>query len=157
MERAERSFSWNKQLLAAAVSAGLVTGCATTARDLPQDYSSVTAQRKLRVEDFAAAPGFYRYNKTLSVYEPVKAVELMCAEIDEELKSLESDSVVQNQDVVDKRLQNQVVGYIGAAFFPPILLVIDNSSDAKDRINSINRAKDELYKLRAFKKCSASK
>lgn len=114
------------------------------------------AQRRLSLKDFDAASVSYRYNKALSVFERLSTVELTCAEIDEELKILEGDYALQAQDITNKRLQNQAAGYIAGALFPPALLAIDNSSEAKDKIESINRAKDELYKLRAFKKCSGN-
>ena len=66
---------------------------------------------------------------------------------------LESDYATQVQDITDKRGDNQVAGYIGGVFFLPILLATDNSSEAKQKIQNINRAKDEMYKLQSYKRC----
>lgn len=136
MERDEPLFSCIKGLVVLVAIAGLVAGCASSARDLPLDYSSVDAKKRLRLDDFDPA-----------------AVNLTCSEIDEELKILESDYASQVGDITDKRHNNQVAGYIGCVFFLPVLLITDNSTEVKKKIENINRAKDELYKLRAFKKC----
>lgn len=136
MERDEQLFSWIKGLVVLVAIAGLVAGCASSARDLPLDYSSVDAKKRLSLDDFDPA-----------------AVNLTCSEIDEELKILDSDYATQVCDITDKRHKNQVAGYIGSVFFLPVLLETDNSTEVKKKIEKINRAKDELYKLRAFKKC----
>lgn len=139
MERGEPLFFWTNKLLLLVMVAGFIAGCATGARNLPPDYSSIDAKKRLSVNDFDAA-----------------AVELTCSQIDEELKILESDYALQVQDIKGKRDQNQVAGYIGAVFFLPALLATDNSAEAKVKIENINRAKDQLYKLRAFKKCPSN-
>jgi len=136
MERGEPLFFWTKKLLLLMMVAGFIAGCATGARNLPPDYSSIDAKKRLNIEDFDTA-----------------AIELTCSQIDEELKILESDYAFQVQDIQGKRHQNQVAGYLGAIFILPALLATDNSAEAKVKIENINRAKDQLYKLRAFKKC----
>ncbi len=75
-------------------------------------------------------------------------MNLTCSELDEELAMLESDYALQVQDITGKRQQNQVAGYIGAVFFLPALLATDSSTEAKEKIENINRGKDELYKLK---------
>jgi len=139
MERGEPLCFWTNKLLLLVMVVGFIAACATGARNLPPDYSSIDAKKRLDVNDFDAA-----------------AVELTCSQIDEELKILESDYALQVQDIKGKRDQNQVAGYIGAVFFLPALLATDNSAEAKVKIGNINRAKDQLYKLRAFKKCPSS-
>ena len=111
-------------------------GCAVGARDLPEDYGSIDAWKRLRVEDF----------------DPATA-QLTCAEIAVELKLLESEHALQVRDITDKRTQNQVAGYIGGVFFLPALLATDNSTEAKNKIENINRAKDKMYQSQVFKKC----
>lgn len=137
MEKDVPLFSWIKQLAVLAVIACLTIGCATGARELPPDYCSVNAQKRLSLEDFSLTA----------------LVSLTCAKIDEELKTLESDCAMQVRDITAKRGKNQAVVYVGSLFFLPALLATDNSAEAKAKIANINRAKDELYKLRAFKRC----
>lgn len=139
MERGEPLFFWTKKLLLLMMFAGFIAGCATGARNLPPDYSSIDAKKRLNVDDFDAS-----------------AIELTCAQIDEELKILESDYALEAQDIAGKRHQNQVAGYLGAIFILPALLATDNSAEAKLKIENINRAKDQLYRLRAFKKCPSN-
>lgn len=139
MEKGELLFFWTTKLLLLVVVAGLIGGCATDARNLPPDYSSVDAKKRLSVDDFDAA-----------------AAKLTCSQIDEELKILESDYALQEQDIKGKRVQNQAGFYIGAVFFLPALIVTDSSTEAKEKIENINRAKDQLYKLRVFKKCPSN-
>ena len=136
MERDELLFSWIKALVVLVAIAGLVAGCAISARDLPLDYSSVDAKKRWHLDDF----------------DP-ETVKLTCEEIDKELKILESDSATQVRHITDKSASNQAAYYIGFTFFLPALFITDNSTELKKKIENINRAKDELYKLRAFKKC----
>jgi len=114
----------------------IIAGCATQARDLPIDHSSIIAKQRLSIHDFNAVDA-----------------KLTCSEIDEELKTLEEHYSIQLNDIKSKRQQNQINGYIGGVFFLPALLATDNSTEAKKKIDDINKAKDLLYKLRAFKKC----
>jgi uncharacterized protein YdbL (DUF1318 family) len=100
------------------------------------DYSSIDAKDRLSLDDFDPAD-----------------LKLTCSQINEELKILESDSALHVQDIEEKSTQNQAAYYIGTVFFLPVLLATDNSAEAKAKIKDINRAKDELYKLLAFKKC----
>jgi len=139
MERGEPLFSCLRKLLLLIMVVGFIAGCATSARNLPLDYSSIDAKKRLNVEDFDTA-----------------AIELTCSQIDDELKILESDYALQAQDIEGKRVQNQVAGYLGAIFILPALLATDNSAEAKAKIENINRAKDQLYKLRTFKKCPSN-
>lgn len=139
MERGEPLFFWTKKLLLLMMVVGFIAACATGARNLPLDYSSIDAKKRLSVDDFDAA-----------------AIELTCLQIDEELRILESDYALQAQDIKGKRHKNQVAGYLGAVFILPALLATDNSAEAKVKIENINRAKDQLYKLRAFKKCPSN-
>jgi len=118
---------------------GFIAGCATGARDLPQDYNSIDAKKRMSIDDFDAA-----------------AIKLTCSQISEELKILNSDYALHVQDIEGKRQQNQVAGYLGAIFILPALLATDNSTEAKEKIENINRAKDMLYKLQVFKKCPSN-
>ena len=139
MERGEPlSFRTNKLLILIMVEC-LIVGCAVGARDLPKDFSSIDAKERLSLSDFSVA-----------------TAKLTCSQIDDELEILESDSALQVQSIEGERQQNQVAGYIGCVFFLPAILATDNSVEAKAKIENINRAKDELYKLRAFKKCSSN-
>ena len=139
MEKVEPLFFWTKKLLLLTMVAGFIAGCATSARNLPPDYSSIDSKERLNIDDFDTA-----------------AIELTCSQIAEELIILESDYAFQMQDIKGKRYQNQVAGYLGAIFILPALLATDNSAEAKVKIENINRAKDQLYKLRAFKKCPSN-
>ena len=139
MERGGPLFFWTKNFLLLMTVACFIAGCAIGARNLPPDYSSIDAKKRLSVDDFDAA-----------------AIELTCSQIDEELKILESDYALQAQDIKGKRRQNQAALYLGGVFFLPALLATDNSYEAKAKIENINRAKDQLYKLRAFKKCPSN-
>lgn len=139
MERGEPLFFGTKKFLLLMMVVGFIAACATGARNLPLDYSSIDAKKRLSVDDFDVA-----------------AVELTCLQIDEELRILESDYALQAQDIKGKRYKNQVAGYLGAVFILPALLAIDNSAEVKVKIENINRAKDQLYKLRAFKKCPSN-
>ena len=136
MERGGPLFSWIKKPAAVMLIASFAGGCAVNARDLPEDYGSMDAGKRLSVEDF----------------DPATA-RLTCAEIAAELKLLESEHSLQARDITDKRQQNQVAGYIGGVFFLPVLLATDNSAEAKNKIENINRAKDKLYQAQVFKKC----
>ena len=75
------------------------------------------------------------------------------AEIAGELTLLECEHALQSRDITDKRQQNQLAGYIGGVFFLPALLATDNNTEAKNKIENINRAKDKLYQAQVFKKC----
>ena len=77
MERGEPFFLWSKTLLLSMMVACFIAGCATDARNLLPDYSSIDAKKRLSVDDCDAS-----------------AIELTCAQIDEELKILESDYAV---------------------------------------------------------------
>lgn len=138
-------FFWIKKLLLLTMVASFIAGCATQARDLPPDYSSIDAKKRLNVDDFDSA-----------------SIELTCLQIDDELKILESDNAFQVQDIKGKRQQNQAavsvasLPYLGTIFALPALLATDNSAETKVKIENINRAKDQLYKLRAFKKCPSN-
>jgi len=111
-------------------------GCATSASNLPPDYFSVAAQKRVSVDDF-----------------DIETANLTCEQIHTELKALEKKSTIHLQDIKDKRGRNQVAGYLGSIFILPVLLATDNSSEAKAKIEKIQQAKDLLYKLRAYKKC----
>jgi hypothetical protein len=136
MERGEPLFFWTKKFLLLLMAASLIGGCATGARDLPQDYSSIDAKNRLRVEDFDTA-----------------ALKLTCSQIDEELNILDSEYASKVHDIEEKHIQNQVgVGLFGI-FFLPVVLATDSNAEATEKIENINRAKDQLYKIRAFKEC----
>lgn len=139
MEKVEPLFFLTTKLLLLVTVIGFIGGCATNARNLPADYSSIDAKKRLNVDDFDAA-----------------VVKLTCSQINDELKILESDYALQEQDIKGKRVQNQAGFYIGAVFFLPALLVTDNSTEAKEKIENINKAKDQLYKLLVFKKCPSN-
>jgi len=123
-----------KLLLASLVA----TGCATSARELPSDYGSVDAHKRLNLDDF-----------------DVTTAKLTCSEANNELRVLEDASNDYVQIIKGNRKHNQVTGYIGSAFFLPVYLATDNDLEAKEKISNINRAKDELYKLKTYKKCSS--
>jgi hypothetical protein len=117
----------------------LVAGCSKNALELPHDYSSIDATEKLYVEDF-----------------DVKIARLSCSEINKELKILESANKANAQTIQNNRSKNQAATYIGSILFLPAYLGLDNDSNAKEKIDTINNAKDELYKLQILKNCSAS-
>ena len=128
--------SWTRSPLLVAVSYSLVAGCATESRALPPDYMSIDAKERLKVEDFDEAER-----------------RLTCSQVDDELTVLETENVLQVRDIQGKSARNQTAGYLGSVFFLPALLATDNSAEAKVKIDNINRAKDQLHKLRAFKEC----
>ena len=136
MEKVAPLSFWIKILLLLVVTISINAGCATSARDLPQDYSSVDARKRLSLDDF----------------DP-KTVTMTCQETEDELEDLNNVIASQEQDISSKRHGNQVAGYIGAVFFLPALLATDNSVEAKKKIDDINRALDKLYMLQAYKKC----
>ena len=136
MQRVEPLYSWTKEIFVLLSIVSLTADCATAARDLPQDYGSVDARARVRLNDFDAA-----------------SLNLTCAEIDEELAILESDYALQARDITDKRVRNQAALYVGTVFFLPVLLLTDNSTEAKEKIRNVNRAKDELYRLLVFDDC----
>lgn len=116
----------------------LVTGCSKNALELPHDYSSIDATEKLYVEDF-----------------DIKIAKLSCSEIDKELKILENANKANAQTIKNNRSKNQAAAYIGSVLFLPAYLELDNDSNAKEKIDTINNAKDELYKLQILKNCSS--
>lgn len=130
--------SWIKTATVLPVAILFFSACAGGARELPQDYSSVNTKKRLSLGDF----------------EPASA-QLTCREISKELEELEQALAPHNAQIQSKRNQNQVATYIGATFFLPALLATDNDAETKTKIENINKAKDEMYKLQAYKKCSA--
>lgn len=116
----------------------LVAGCSKNALELPNDYSSIDASEKLHVEDF-----------------DVKIARLSCLEIDNELKILEIANKSNTQTITNNRSKNQAATYIGSILFLPAYLGLENDSNAKEKIDTINNAKDELYKLQILKNCSS--
>lgn len=111
-------------------------GCATGSRALPPDYMSIDAKERLKVEDFDEAER-----------------RLTCSQIDDELRVLENENALQVRRIQGKSARNQTAVYLGSIFFLPALLATDNSAEAKLKIDNINHAKDQLYKLQAFKQC----
>lgn len=122
-----------------AVIAALLSGCATSARNLPEDYSSIDAKQRIHLQAF-----------------DVKTSDLSCMQIEVELKLLESETALQAHNISAKRKQNEAISYVGVLFFLPVLLVTDSNTEANEKIESISKAKDELYKLQAFKKCPST-
>lgn len=136
MERGESLHFWNNKYFLLLIFGLGFAGCATSASKLPPDCFSVAAQQRVSVDDF-----------------DVETSNLTCEQIDVELKILENKGTIHLQDIEEKRVQNQVAGYLGSIFILPALLATDNSSEAKAKIEKIQQAKDLLYKLRAYKKC----
>lgn len=134
MEKGEPLFFWIKKLVLPFMIAGFVAGCAIDARNLLPDHCSIDAKEALDADDFEA-----------------KALEKTCSEIDDAIKILERESSTQikAQNTTGKR----VIQVLGGLIFLPALLATDNSAESKIKIENINRTKDKLYKLRAFKKC----
>ena len=127
---------WNEKFILLVTAICFVVGCATSARDLPEDYSSINAERRVNINDFDAA-----------------SKELTCTEIDEALNNLNEKRTIQNNDIEGDRGISQAIVFIGGLAF----LLVDPNGDAKTKIKEIDQAKDSLYKLRAFKKCSLKK
>jgi 4-hydroxy-3-methylbut-2-enyl diphosphate reductase IspH len=136
MVKVEQLFLSTKRILLSVVTCIFIVGCATSARELPNDYGSIDSNKRLHLEDF-----------------DVSTATLTCAEVDKELEVLEDTSDQYIQIIKGNRKHNQVVGYIGSVFFLPVYLATDNDLEAKEKIRQINKAKDELYKLKAYKKC----
>jgi hypothetical protein len=136
MGRGEPLLLWNKKFILLVTAIFFVVGCATSARDLPEDHSSISAERRVNINDFDAA-----------------SKELTCTEIDEALNNFNEKRTIHNDDIEGNRGMSQAVVFIGGVVF----LLVDPNGDAKTRIKEIDRAKDSLYKLRAFKKCPLKK
>ena len=127
-------------LLSSLLFLSLITGCATSSRELPDDYSSIDTHKRLHLHEF-----------------DVMTAKLSCAEVDAELLALENSSKDHIQEIEGNRKKNQMIGYIGSMFFLPLYLATDNDLDKKEKIKNINKAKDELYKFKVFKKCPSLK
>ncbi len=133
--KVERLSTLNKFLLIIVFLLALY-GCATSAPDLPPDYGSVHSKHRLSVDDF----------------DPETA-NLTCEEIKQELVELNSEHVIQSQEIGDKRDSNQTIGFFGSLFFLPAYLATDSSAQANEKITNLHFAKDKLYKAQVFKQC----
>ncbi len=137
MEKAVQLHLLIKLITVSLFSSAVISGCATSARELPSDYGSVDARKRLQLNDFDAT-----------------TATLSCAEANKELRALEAADSRHIQTIKGNRKHNQITGYIGTAFFLPVYLATDNDLKTKEKIRNINKAKDKLYKLKAFKKCT---
>jgi len=114
----------------------LLAGCSSSAPNLPQDYGTHNANKRISAENFT-----------------FEERQLSCSQINQELIALNRFEEVQLNEIQGKRKQNQVAGYFGSLFLFP-LVGTDNSNVAKHNLTKINQAKDKLYKLQVYKNCS---
>jgi hypothetical protein len=113
-------------LLAAALAA-----CSTAAPQLPPERTSA---------------------RGLDSFSPQDA-QLTCDQIAEEWATTGRDREVANQNIAANRHQNQVAGYIGAAFFPPAYLATEGNYADKDRLAELQARRDTLIDLARTKSC----
>ena len=102
------------RLLIGLLAVTVVAACARRAPDLPADYGSVSAERRLTAQDFRDAD-----------------LQRTCSDIDTELAILDTKMNELDDGIRAKSGSNQAAGYVAGVIFPPAILATDNSAEAK--------------------------
>lgn len=116
-----------------------IGACAGTAPHLPPDYGSTNAKP---------------LPQKLSNFEPAD-VKLSCENIGSEKSDIRSKMNQLSAKIAGKHGGNQVVGYIGSAFFAPALLAADYSIQDKEELERFQLRLDKLALLQRLKDCPA--
>jgi hypothetical protein len=103
---------------------------------LPPDTTSINSERHLSLADFSA-----------------QDAAMSCGDITAEHARLAALLKQANAAIEANRTQNQVVGYIGAAWFPPALLAMESNDKEKDEIRDAYARQDTLIALGRVKSC----
>lgn len=114
------------------------SSCSKEAPSLPQDYTSVDSQSSIDNTEFST-----------------ELIKLTCDDINLQLQALNKMNENNINAISKTRHKDQAVGYFASVFFPPLWLAIDTHEETKDKIAEVYKQKDNLYKLKVYKKCKS--
>ncbi len=125
----------SRALLCALGLAAALTACARSAPDLPTDFGSVNATKRLQASDFTKVD-----------------LAKSCADIAQEREDLDRRNHLAEAEIKADRTQNQVAGYFAALFILPVVAVDTNEKQVA--LLDSNQARiDQLLRLSRFKEC----
>lgn len=113
-------------------------GCARSAPELPPDYGSVDAPKRLSIGDFSKAD-----------------MKMSCPDLDREFALLSKKMEALDHQIRSKHGSNQAAGYIAGVLFPPALLAMESSSEQKQALDQHQDRSDTLLALKRVKNCAS--
>lgn len=125
------------RLTASVLAALSIAGCATAARDLPRDQST------LRPID-----------RVLSQPQGANELARTCQDICQEISSTTAAIVDIERQINDALPGNQVVGIISTALFFPAIIAANQQSDERQRYDALNARREWLVLVSTAKSCN---